>query len=103
MAAARSLWGDGMNTKDGSLKILKSGDDAPAGHVLLNHHEYRLLNAIPEENRPEELAVMRFKDERRAIGVICTPQIENAFRLGFRKCIQMISQAEQAKIGRTAP
>lgn len=91
-----------MNS-DGGIKRLKVGEKAPDGHIMLTPAEYQKLAVIPEQNRPEELAVMRFTAERRLLGAPNNIHIQNAFRIGFRTSIAMLTQgrpltAEEAKV-----
>ena len=50
----------------------------------VSEKDYEFLQTIPEEKRPEELAVREFKESRDKLGAPFSMSIENAFRLGYR-------------------
>lgn len=51
--------------------------------VRLTNEEAQLLQRIPEEDRPRELALQRYVQERKAIGGVVNPWTMQAFRRGF--------------------
>ncbi len=51
--------------------------------VELTSVEHQLLKDIAEEDRPRELALMRYVQERKALGSKVDPWAKQAFRHGY--------------------
>jgi hypothetical protein len=85
-----------MNS-DGQIRHFESDEAARAAgyKTALSPKEYQAMLGHKPEDRPVELALMRFEQERAALGAPVTIAIRNAFRLGFRAGAQ--SQGESLK------
>lgn len=81
-----------MNTETGNIKRLKRGEAPPAGHTVLTPDEFLGLQGVPEQQRPAELALMRFVADRKKLKAPVTLEIKNAFRIGFKSALAMLSQ-----------
>lgn len=54
----------------------------------LTPQEHMEMRGIPEADRPRELAVMRFCAERAKLRAVVTPQLKNAFRMGWKAAVE---------------
>lgn len=84
------------------IKRLQQNEPAPDHHDLhelqalenrigktltrLTTSEVNSLKHIPEADRPRELAVSRFIQERKRLGGKVTMESLNAYRLGYNQC-----------------
>lgn len=80
-----------MNTRNGNIYEISSAQEqadieATLGHKLvdLTTHENKILSELPNEERAETLALMRFVAERKCLKAPHGAEIQNAFRLGYR-------------------
>lgn len=51
--------------------------------TMLSPEEYKAMHGIPEQNRPMELALLRFIKKREQLGVTADSRLQNAFQLGY--------------------
>jgi hypothetical protein len=78
-----------MDTKSGMIHEMNEADiealkKAYDGRLTeLNTAEHMAIKPFPQERRPEELALIRFLDEREKLGAPCGLWVQNAFRLGY--------------------
>lgn len=89
-----------MNTRTGKIYNLSNfepltkhydDDDRIKVQPMLGHNltqlsdkENEVLGQLAEQDRPEQLALMRFIDERKRLGAPYGLSVQNAFRLGYR-------------------
>lgn len=81
-----------MNTANGSIRRLKQGEKPPEGYTVLTPNEYLALQGISEDQRPAELALFRFIEDRKKLGAPIGIEVKNAFRVGFKSALAMLNQ-----------
>ena len=56
--------------------------------TLLSNRENEILSRVTEQDRPLELALMRFIEERKRLDAPYGLAIQNAFRLGYQAAVK---------------
>lgn len=79
-----------MDTRTG--KIAETTDEfaKSSGERLtrLTNQEHELMKGLPEELRPQELALRRFVEDRAKLKAPCDANIRNGFRLGYQAAMK---------------
>lgn len=73
-----------MDIKTGKIELFETESDAEKRRrTPLSPKEYQAMMCFGEEQRPLELALMRFVEERKRLKAPNRPEVRNAFRLGW--------------------
>lgn len=80
-----------MNVETGSMKQVKSGQEPPKGYIAVSPYEMERLKDVPDEKRPEELALIRFIHRKKLLNAPCGLGERSAFRQGFQACQEFLS------------
>jgi len=83
-----------MDIKTGKIEFLIETDSKVKGKVLVSPQEYQALHALPEQERPVELYLMRFCESRKRLGAPLTIAMKSAFRIGFLIAQKIYTQTD---------
>jgi hypothetical protein len=77
-----------MDTRTGKIHQMSDADAETRSHLTrLTSREHELIGKMPSEDRPRELALLRFIEEREKLGAPVTVALKNAFRLGYKAAL----------------
>lgn len=83
-----------MDTKSGQIRYV-SDSEFTKRETPLSESEYQGMIQLPEKQRPMELALMRFKQQRKKMGLPVDIRQVNAFQLGYLCALSDVSQGAQ--------